>query len=129
MYDLLKAILVDELQMRAEDITPTANCIEVGLDSLGVVELSSVLASRLDIEIRDYELLELATVGDIARLMEERRFAAADGSADTRPLTGRTPPSGAPCQRHDYVPPSTASPPTSRHFPSAGLTAAACRGG
>lgn len=86
MYNVLKSILVDDLQMRAEDITPKASCIEVGLDSLTVVELSSVLGSRLDIEIRDYELLELATVGDIARLMEERRFAAAaDGPADTRP--------------------------------------------
>lgn len=85
MYNVLKSILVNDLQMRAEDITPTANCVEVGLDSLTVVELSSVLGSRLDIEIRDYELLELATVGDIARLMEERRFAVADGPADTRP--------------------------------------------
>jgi acyl carrier protein len=85
VYNVLKSILVDNLQMRAEDITPTASCVEVGLDSLTVVELSSVLGSRLDIEIHDYELLELATVGDIARLMEERRFAAANGPADTRP--------------------------------------------
>lgn len=95
MYNVLKTILVDDLQMRAEDITPTASCIEVGLDSLTVVELSSLLGSRLDIEIRDYELLELATVGDIARLMEERRFAAVDGPAGTRPWAGHMPPSGA----------------------------------
>lgn len=94
MYNLLKTILVDSLQMRAEDITPTASCIEVGLDSLTVAELSSLLISRFDIEICDYELLELATVGDVARLMEERRFAAAS-PADTRPRAERMPPSGA----------------------------------
>jgi acyl carrier protein len=73
VYNVLKSVLVDELQSREEDITPTASCVEVGLDSLTVAELSVVLRSRLGIEIHDYELLELATVGDIARLMEERR--------------------------------------------------------
>ena len=85
MYDLLKSILVDDLQIRAEDITSAANRTEVGLDSLAVTELSSVLNSRLDIEIHDYELLELSTVGDIAFLMEERRFVAAGGPARPRP--------------------------------------------
>jgi acyl carrier protein len=84
VYDLLKSILVDDLQIRAEDITSAANRAEVGLDSLGVTELSSVLSSRLDIEIHDYELLELRTVGDIARLMEKRRFDAAGEPARLR---------------------------------------------
>jgi acyl carrier protein len=84
VYDVLKGILVDDLQIRAEDITSAANRAEVGLDSLAVTELSSVLSSRLDIEIHDYELLELRTVGDIARLMEERRFDAAGEPARLR---------------------------------------------
>lgn len=78
MYEVLKGILVDDLQMRAEDVTPTASRVEVGLDSLTVLELSSVLSSRLGIKIHDYELLELATVGDVARLVEERHLAAAE---------------------------------------------------
>ena len=77
MYEVLKGILVDDLQMRAEDVTPTAGRVEVGLDSLTAVELSSVLNVRLGIEIHDYELLELATLGDVARLVEERHLAAA----------------------------------------------------
>jgi acyl carrier protein len=85
VYDLLKSILVDDLQIRAEDITSAANRAEVGIDSLAVTELSSVLSRRLGIEIHDYELLELSTVGDIACLMEERRFAAAGGPARPRP--------------------------------------------
>lgn len=72
MYEVLEEILVNDLQMRAEDVTPTASCVEVGLDSLTVVELSSLLSSRLDVEIHDYELLELHTVGDLALLIEER---------------------------------------------------------
>ena len=75
MYEVLKRILVDDLYLRTEDITPAAGCAEVGLDSLTAAELSSVLSDRLGIEIHDYELLELATVGDVARLMEQRRLA------------------------------------------------------
>ena len=85
MYALLMSILVNDLQMRAEDITPTATCVEVGLDSLTVVELSGVLSSQLGIEIYDYELLELGTVGAIACLMQERCFADAGEPAMPRP--------------------------------------------
>jgi acyl carrier protein len=77
VYEVLKTILVDDLQVRAEDITPTSSCVDVGLDSLTMVELASVASSRLGIEIYDYELQELATVGDIARLLGERGSATA----------------------------------------------------
>lgn len=85
MYPMLMSILVNDLQMRAEDVTPTATCVEIGLDSLAVVELSGVLSSRLGVEIHDYELLELGTVGAIACLMQERCFARAGEPAKPRP--------------------------------------------
>ncbi|WP_247673207.1 acyl carrier protein [Micromonospora sp. C51] len=72
MFDQLKTILVEDLQMRTEDVVATADRTEVGLDSLAVVELSDLLSKRLDIHVSDYELLELATVGDIAELVAER---------------------------------------------------------
>ncbi|MEU7588195.1 acyl carrier protein [Micromonospora sp. NPDC049230] len=72
MFDQLKAILVEDLQMRTEDVVATADRVEVGLDSLAVVELSDLLSKRLDIHVSDYELLALATVGDIAELVAER---------------------------------------------------------
>jgi acyl carrier protein len=79
VYEALEGILVNDLQIRAEDLTPTASCVEVGLDSVTVMELSSLLSSRLDVEIHDYELLELATVGDLALLVEERSRPAGTG--------------------------------------------------
>jgi acyl carrier protein len=85
VFDVLKSILVDDLQIRADDITSAAKRTEVGLDSLTMTELSSVLSSRLGIEIHDYELLELGTVGDIAQLVEERWLAAASEPAEPRP--------------------------------------------
>lgn len=82
MYDVLKVILVEDLQMRAEDVQPTSNRAEVGLDSLAAVELSALLNSRLGIEVHDYELLEAATVADIARLVEERHLAPSAETAE-----------------------------------------------
>ncbi|MGI5216162.1 acyl carrier protein [Plantactinospora sp. CA-290183] len=82
MYDVLKAILVDDLHVRAEDVLPTASRTEVGLDSLAAVELSAVLNSRLGIEVHDYELLGAATIADVARLMEERHLALSADAAE-----------------------------------------------
>jgi len=77
VYEVLRTILVDDLQVSAEDITPTSSCVDVGLDSVTMVELAIVASSRLGVEIHDYELQELTTVGDIARLMGERGIATA----------------------------------------------------
>jgi acyl carrier protein len=85
VFEVLKRILVDDLQMRAQDISPAVSCAEVGVDSLAVAELASVLTSRLNIEIHDYELLELRTVGDIADLVQERCSAAAEEREPAEP--------------------------------------------
>ncbi|GHG17127.1 MULTISPECIES: acyl carrier protein [Streptomyces] len=73
MYDVLKDILVADLQVREEDVVPTATREEVGLDSLAVLELATALNERLGIEVHDYELLDAGTLADVARLMAERR--------------------------------------------------------
>ncbi|QTI88020.1 acyl carrier protein [Streptomyces sp. AgN23] len=85
MYEVLKGILVDDLQMREEEVVPTAGREEVGLDSLTAVELAELLRSRLGIEVHDYELMDTATVADIARLLTERLPHAGAESAEGRP--------------------------------------------
>ncbi|MEE1802288.1 MULTISPECIES: phosphopantetheine-binding protein [unclassified Streptomyces] len=85
MYEVLKGILVDGLQMREEDVVPTAGREEVGLDSLAAVELAALLHTRLGVEIHDYELLDAATVADIGRLLEERLPRAGAEAAEGRP--------------------------------------------
>lgn len=72
MYEELWTILVRDLQLRAEDVRPEASQHDAGLDSLATVELSLILSQRFHIDISDDELQEAATVGDIARLMEQR---------------------------------------------------------
>jgi acyl carrier protein len=72
MYELLKTIMIEDLQLNAGDVSPDANRADAGLDSLAIVELSMVLSRRLGIDIADDELLELETVADIAHLIAER---------------------------------------------------------
>jgi acyl carrier protein len=75
LYEHLKSILVDDLQLKADRIRPEATLEETGLDSLGVVELSLVLGKRYGVEISDDELLETATIAGVADLLARRASA------------------------------------------------------
>jgi acyl carrier protein len=72
LYDKLKSILVDDIQLRDEDIRPDATLQEAGMDSLAMVELSIAVSKRCGVELSDDELVETATVADIADLMAQR---------------------------------------------------------
>ncbi|MDT0541990.1 MULTISPECIES: phosphopantetheine-binding protein [Streptomyces] len=72
MFDTLKEILVHKLKVAPEQVVPEATRDDVELDSLAVVELSLVLDKEFGIVVSDDELLEMPTIGDMARLLEER---------------------------------------------------------
>jgi histidinol-phosphate aminotransferase len=76
MYDLLKTIMIEDLQLDADGVHPGASREDAGLDSLAVIELSLALSQRLGVDITDDELLELKTVADIAQLIEQRSAGA-----------------------------------------------------
>lgn len=76
-FEELRGLLVDELQMRADDVVPDATLAEAGLDSVALVELALLL--RPGVEVQDYELAEAPTLGALARLVAEHRRAAATG--------------------------------------------------
>lgn len=71
-FDRLVSILVNDFQMCAEDLFPAARCADVGLDSLTAAELADILTTRFRVEMHDYELLELSTLGDLTELLEQR---------------------------------------------------------
>ncbi|MEE1800978.1 acyl carrier protein [Streptomyces sp. NPDC101062] len=75
MFETLKEVLVDKLEADPEEITPEATVEDAGLDSLSIVELSIILEKDHAIAITDDELLAAPTIGDMARLMEERNAA------------------------------------------------------
>jgi acyl carrier protein len=72
LYDQLKSILVNDLRLTEDGIRPEATLDEAGMDSLAMVELSLVITKRYAVELSDDELVETATVADIADLLAQR---------------------------------------------------------
>lgn len=72
MFEVLKDMLVNKLKVSPDTVTAESTPEEIDLDSLAIVELSLVLEKELGILVSEDELTEAETVGDIARLMDER---------------------------------------------------------
>ena len=72
MFERLIELLVDKLRVPDGDIGPETTPDQIDLNSLTIVELSVALEEDLGITITERELKELSTLGDIARLMEDR---------------------------------------------------------
>ena len=69
--DRLKKIVVDQLGVNADQITPEAKFIEdLGADSLDTVELVMALEEEFGNEIPDEEAEKLTTVGDVIQYIE-----------------------------------------------------------
>jgi len=67
----VNAILIDEFELPAEDLTPDADLREdLGLDSLDAVDLASKLEEQKDIQIEARALAELNTLGDVYALVK-----------------------------------------------------------
>jgi len=73
----LKGILVNDLNLDEAGLRPDNSLEEAGLDSLSIVELSVTLSDRLGVEISEEDLQSAATVGEIARMVEQRRLSSA----------------------------------------------------
>ena len=70
--DRVQAIVVEQLGVKPEQITPEAKFIEdLGADSLDTVELVMGLEEEFGNEIPDEEAEKLVTVGDVISCIEE----------------------------------------------------------
>jgi acyl carrier protein len=68
----VRDIVVEQLGVKAEQVTPEAKFIEdLGADSLDVVELVMALEEEFGNEIPDEEAEKLTTVGDVTKYIEE----------------------------------------------------------
>jgi len=69
--DRIRKIVVDQLGVNADQITPEAKFIEdLGADSLDTVELVMALEEEFGNEIPDEEAEKLTTVGDVIQYIE-----------------------------------------------------------
>ena len=66
VFEKVKKILCDQLDLEEEQVTEEAEVIEdLGADSLDIVDLVMTLEEEFDTEIPDEDIENLKTVGDI----------------------------------------------------------------
>lgn len=64
--DRVKDIIVDQLGVNADQVTPEAKFVEdLGADSLDTVELVMAFEEEFEIEVPDEEAEKLQSVGDV----------------------------------------------------------------
>ncbi|MFJ9151175.1 histidinol-phosphate transaminase [Streptomyces sp. NPDC102270] len=88
MYELLKTIMIEELEVEADHVSPDASREDAGLDSLATFELSLALSQRLGVTIADEDLFGLKTLADIAEFLEKRTGGEAPQDAGLARLLG-----------------------------------------
>ncbi len=74
----VKEIIMDQLGVSAEQVTPTASFIDdLGADSLDTVELVMALEEEFGVEIPDEAAEKIRTVGDAVGYLKEHMTAQA----------------------------------------------------
>ena len=72
MFEKLKAILVDELQIDEADITLEAELSgDLGINSIELADLVMLCEDTFKIEIKDEDIGSLTTVGDVVNYLEK----------------------------------------------------------
>jgi len=72
MFEKVKALLVEELSINPDDITPAAELVnDLGINSLELADLVLLCEEKFDIEIGDDVVHKFITVGDVADYLSE----------------------------------------------------------
>ena len=72
MFDKIKALLVDELQVTG-DITEDSALAELGVNSLELADLVMRCEEQFGIEISDDDIRTFITVGDLVTFLESKK--------------------------------------------------------
>ncbi len=72
-FDRVKKVVVEQLDVSEEEVTPQASFVEdLGADSLDVVELVMGLEEEFDVEIPDEDAEKIATVQDAVTYIDTK---------------------------------------------------------
>jgi acyl carrier protein len=73
-FERVKKVLVEQLDVSEDEVTPDASVIDdLGADSLDVVEIVMGLEEEFDVEIPDEEAERLTTVHKIVEYVDEKQ--------------------------------------------------------
>ena len=71
MFEKLKELLVEELQIDADDITLEAELAgDLGINSIELADLVMLCEDKFDIEIEDTDINRFVTIGDVVNYLE-----------------------------------------------------------
>lgn len=71
MFEKLKALLIEELSIEEELITPDAELkSDLGINSLELAELALQCEENFDIEIKDDDIHKFVTIADVVNYLE-----------------------------------------------------------
>ena len=72
MFDKVKSILIDEMQVAEDLITPEAELVnDLGVNSLELADLILLCEEKFDIEINDDDIHKFITVGDVVNYLTQ----------------------------------------------------------
>ncbi len=73
-FEEIRKAIADQLGIAEEKVTMDSNLVDdLNADSLDVVELMMDLEENSGVEIRDEDLVNIKTVGDIVKYIEEHK--------------------------------------------------------
>lgn len=72
MFEKVKNILMEEMQVSEELITPEAELVnDLGVNSLELADLILLCEEKFDIEINDDDIHKFITVGDVVNYLTQ----------------------------------------------------------
>ncbi len=73
MFETLKQILIEEMQINEADITPEAELVnDLGINSLELADLILLCEERFHIEISEDDIQNFLTVADVVAYIEKK---------------------------------------------------------
>jgi len=74
MFETLKKILVDELQLDPDEITPEAELAnDLGINSIELADLIMLCEDKFEIEIEDDDIHKFITINDVVKYLEQQQ--------------------------------------------------------
>lgn len=72
MFETLKTLLVEELQLDADSITLESNLAnDLGVNSIELADLILLCEDKFGVEIKDEDITKFVNVGDVVKYLEE----------------------------------------------------------
>ncbi|MBQ6263788.1 MAG: acyl carrier protein [Clostridia bacterium] len=72
MFENVKRLLVDELSVSEDDVTPEAELVgDLGVNSLELADLVLMCEEKFNIEINEDDIRGFITVGDVVDYLEK----------------------------------------------------------